>query len=674
MAKDRAARQQATPKRVAQTVLKTDQRQAYYDARISGLGKTAAAVVAGVDPKTGRKWEKAWEEAGNPPFDTPQTKLPKKKSELAPDPRRALKDFSYFQERYLGRVALPWQADAAETIVKLAASPQEEYLVINCPPGSGKSTLMIHDIGAWLIARDRGIRICVLSSTQTNAEKFANQLRKTLEATSPIRADEKQLKRGTAKDAVTTLSKDFGRFKPEEQGTWTKNKFQVDRPGDAAANKENTVEAFGKDQAFLGGRYDVVICDDIQDPSKVTTLEALNELKDWFSTYAESRIEEGGLFVLNMQRVGAEDISNYALEMLSFDPNDDDEVDLEDLAEQEAERERLGIDPLPIRDGRVRKYRHIIYKAHADGEGECKGSKFHGLKAPAYPIGCLLFPRKLTYAKMRTKEANDRGKYRLWYQQEEVDTGNVLVEPIWIKGGRDDYGVQRHGCWDNNRGVRELPEDITTDIFSFLSVDPSPSQFWAVGWWIYHRASNELYLIDLVRQRMTSAAFFDTSPNTGISQGVLVDMFEASRAIGAPLTHLIAEVNAAQKFMYDSSAIVQWLRARGVALMPHTTTTQNKNSQEFGVQGLQPWFRDGRIRLPGRQADLLLSRTRSMKLVDEVTRYKLDGTTTMTDDCVMQTWFATRAVNSLYRTKKELPRMNSRPSWIGRSRHLGLVS
>lgn len=668
----RSAREAAKPKTTRLRTVKQAERDAYYNFRAEGLGKVAAAEMAGVTPHTARKWETAWEEAGNESFEAARIVAPKSKREVSPDARKALADFSYFQERYLGRVALPWQKDAAETIVKLASSPQEEYLVINCPPGSGKSTLMIHDIGAWMIARDRGIRICVLSSSESNATKFADQLRHTLEATTPIKADAKMIRQGMGKDAITTLSKDFGRFKPEEATTWTKSKFRVERPADEAGHKENTMEAYGRNQRFLGGRYDVVICDDVQDPVAVKTKEELDKLKEWYSDIAESRLEQGGLMVVNMQRVGADDISNYCLDMESWNPEDDEMVNQEDVDYLAAERAEFGIDPLPIRDGLVRKYRHIVYKSHFDGE-DCKGAQFHGMRSPAYPIGCMLFPRKLTYQKLETIRKKDEGKFRLWYQQEEVEIGNVLVDPLWISGGRDDSGTDRPGCWDNLRGVRELPPGLSNDCFSFLAVDPSPSQFWAIGWWLYHRPSQELYLIDLERRKMTSAEFYDMNPNTGEHAGVLVDMMEASKNAGIPITHLIAEVNAAQKFMYQSSAIQQYLRMNGVGLMPHTTTTQNKNSQEYGVQGLQTWFRDGRIRLPGRQSDLLNSRTRSIKLVWEATNYKLDGTTTTTDDCVMQTWFATRAVDNLYRPKKAMPKQ-WRPSWSGGIRpNLGVV-
>ena len=43
----------------------------------------------------------------------------------------------------------------------------KRYLVVNCPPGSGKSTLFAHDIPAWLTVRNRQIRGMIGSAMTT---------------------------------------------------------------------------------------------------------------------------------------------------------------------------------------------------------------------------------------------------------------------------------------------------------------------------------------------------------------------------------------------------------------------------------------------------------------------------------------------------------------------------
>src|SRR6478609_8745069 len=80
---------------------------------------------------------------------------------LSDEASKALEDFAYFRKRFFGRRSTPWQERAAYEILRSVQSEDREYVVVNCPPGSGKSTLFTHDVICWLIARDRTIRIMI---------------------------------------------------------------------------------------------------------------------------------------------------------------------------------------------------------------------------------------------------------------------------------------------------------------------------------------------------------------------------------------------------------------------------------------------------------------------------------------------------------------------------------
>src|ERR1700691_3400474 len=82
---------------------------------------------------------------------------------LTDEAKRALEDFGYFRLREFGRIATPWQVQAAVQIKDLLESEHKEYLVINCPPGVGKTTLL-HDIICWLICRNRAVRLLLGSA------------------------------------------------------------------------------------------------------------------------------------------------------------------------------------------------------------------------------------------------------------------------------------------------------------------------------------------------------------------------------------------------------------------------------------------------------------------------------------------------------------------------------
>jgi hypothetical protein len=75
--------------------------------------------------------------------DTPPEPIPY--DDLCPEAKRAWHDIAYFALRYFGAVAMPWQEMATENIVEYLDTDQKEYVVVNCPPGAGKTTYVHAD-------------------------------------------------------------------------------------------------------------------------------------------------------------------------------------------------------------------------------------------------------------------------------------------------------------------------------------------------------------------------------------------------------------------------------------------------------------------------------------------------------------------------------------------------
>ena len=92
----------------------------------------------------------------------------KTRDELSPEALRAVEDFGYFRERYFGRVATPWATHTAKVVADLLATPHKEFVLVNEPPGVGKSTFWTLDLPAWMICRDRAIRIQIGSSARSS--------------------------------------------------------------------------------------------------------------------------------------------------------------------------------------------------------------------------------------------------------------------------------------------------------------------------------------------------------------------------------------------------------------------------------------------------------------------------------------------------------------------------
>jgi len=400
-----------------------------------------------------------------------------------------------FALRYFGIILMPWQLEATDKIVELSETSDEEYVVINAPPGSGKSTFFAKVLPAWATCRNRAIRGMIGSHTQRTAEWYTRRLRAEFEREHPALAELNDVRAGLAVDAVRTMQQDFGAFKPEAKEIWRAEEFTVLQPdGKPLSQKEATWSAFGMDSGFLGGRFDLVIWDDVWDPRKMRNMESRNDMFKWWDEVAETRLEPGGLLVVNGQRMSSDDIYRYCLDKaapIDEDDLDDDDADPETVYGEGTapaatgmvsdERSEQGFHGSPsetplVAGAVVRKYHHLVYKAHY---GElCTGRHARSLKP--WPEGCLLYPGRLPWKKLRHIKSQTPDRFEVLYQQEDTDPAAVLVDPVWISGGVGRDGVDHVGCWDSDRDLWELPANLAGDPIIVASADPSPANFWAL--------------------------------------------------------------------------------------------------------------------------------------------------------------------------------------------------
>lgn len=534
---------------------------------------------------------------------------PKPVSKLSPEAQRGLEDFEFFRLRYFGHVSTPWQVDAAVKMVALLESPDKEYACVNVAPGAGKSTTFVHDLIAWIIARNRGVRVLIGSRTERQARQYVGRLKTTMERTHPPTASDELRKKGLAVDAVATLTNDYGRFKPTNPDVWRSEEFTVAQPNDiAGSDKERTVSAFGMDGGFLGGRYDLVVWDDLVDKRSMRTAEARESLINMWETEAETRLEPGGLLILQGQRMRADDLYRYALDLKSGDPDD---------YEDESQR--------PF------KYHHIIYRAH--DVGGCTG--LHAKTDPPWKPdgtgGCLLDPVRLDWKSLKTIQSNRAERFLVMYQQEDMDPANALFDRLWIYGGLDPVTrVEYPGCFDDKRGLWELPP-LAGDWFVAVTADPSPTQYWSVQLWAVHLATDQRFLLDHVRAKMDVNEFLSCETGTTQYTGLLVDWHEKASAMGRPFTHVIFEINAAQRYFLDSPIFKSWAQQANVRGVRHSTAL-NKIDADYGVQSMTNVYERGLVRLPWVRGE---GRLKVLKLVDEILSYP-EGATS---DCVMAQWF-----------------------------------
>ena len=520
-------------------------------------------------------------------------------------------------------------------------SPSHLYLAGRGLLVTHNSTMFTHDLPAWILARDRSRSVMIGSATQNLAEGYVNRLRRSFERTIPERADRKLEELGLAQDAKSTLSRTYGRFRPM-QGTWAKGMFDIEQEeGQARGEKEYSVAAFGMDAGFLGGRYHLVIWDDLVTKATVRTEQAREKLIGDWDTQSETRLEPEGLLILQGQRIGPNDLYRYALD----------------------QREYQEIEMTSPDEVAPKKYHHIAFKAHYDEK--CTGD--HSREAQAWPDGCLLDPRRLNFRKLMNTKLKDEGLYRTVYQQEDIAIGNTLVNPIWISGGLDpETQIFHQGCWDVERRIGSVKDFKGISGYSVVTVDPSPTKFWAVMWWFYEPERQFFHLIDMVRQPMEAPDFLDYNIQGRRYSGLLEEWVARSKELGLPITNLIMESNAAQKFMNQYNYWKNWSAVNSIDITPHQTNSSNKSHEEYGVQTISPHFRHGRVRLPG---DLLSgSRHAVNQFVKEVTEYPSG----MTDDTVMSFWFLVWQAPNLFDSMNVPVYKMERPSFMaGRGERVG---
>lgn len=626
----------------------------YFAGLKAGRSREESAKYAGIsratmlrihaDPRASSGWEfyKKWL-ADSVTDVTPYT-------QLNTAAKRAWNDFEAFRRRYFGHISMPWHVQAGNKIIELLATPQKEFLIINCPPGSGKSTLMTHDIPVWAVTRDRTLRCMIGTGAESTGADYLRRIKTTLERTIPVEAAPDDEVLGLACDARSTLVADYGRYRPEGASYWSQDKLVVaQRGGVPAHQKEASFAAYGRGSQFLGGRFNLVIWDDVVTDTNSRTPAQQAELARWWRTTAESRLEPGGLLVLMGQRMSAHDLYRHALDIKDI-------TAVLDLEEDDIDMEKL-----------PRKYHHVVFKAHYDEKcagGGTKGPGHDPLKAKPWPDGCLLDPVRLTYRDLMVAKHTDARSYACVYQQEDTDPGSVLVDPQWINGGIDPInGTMYPGCWDKDRACGQFPDNLAGDCWTVATADPSVANFWGCFLWVYQGATKYMHLVDIRRKRMEAPELLDWNHANQRFTGLLEEWWQMSNDVGRPLTHAIVEVNAAQRFLLQYEHAKRWSSLRGVDIVGHYTGAQNKSDPKLGVGALAPEYRHGRVRLPGAP----LTRTQIVPLYNEVTRYPDSATT----DCTMAQWFLLWNTARLFPERPSEPYRFNRPSWL-RGVHRGM--
>lgn len=623
--------------------------------RLGGVSNLDACQRMGINKKTGDRW---WADhrrreariggsAMSPP--KPLSKIRQHKRA-----RRAYDDFVYFRLIVFGRKTPPWALDSVKRMQEAVESGRKEYICQNVFPGAGK-TVLYQDFICWLIARNRTIRIIWGSASDELATTRTREILVELSRVEPWEGNEEDLAAGRSVPPKVCMTELFGRFRPAARNgtTWSSGEFTVATPGPGSGTGEGpptpgpTLVAVGPKTKQIGKRANFIVWDDLWTRDENDNPEVGKKIKRFFEHTVTTRLQPNGVLALVMQRLGPADLSRYVLDK-----------------------------QVPVRDpvtgaetGFEQEYLHLVYPAHHDDL--CDGLHPDGRAAwdPENPVmgNCLTDPLALPpddYIRAKTKTT-----WLVEYQQRDVDPQGATFREVWLTGGKDEDGQQFKGCLDFDRGLWELPPGIDPrTLVSAMSVDVGHENYWGLVASVSPRNldAQEEWVLAADHRKMpagTEKGLIDYDFARGCFVGVMEEWYQISKSLGVPFTHVVAEINCAQRHLFrGSNNIDRWQITRNCRIIPHETK-KNKNDPNLGVEGLLAIrFQLGAQRLPWRPG---VTQTTMRPYYNEVVGYKQGYPT---DDVVMAQWMRTlnrrrigRPVDAVPDHVPDMP-----PAWVQR--------
>lgn len=205
-----------------------------------------------------------------------------------------------FQKHYFGHVVCPdclqqhAQPGFHREILKAWHHPDTRRFLTNIPPYHAKTTVFSVWDTIYDIVENPNTRQLLVSKTNPFAQSILFAIQQWL-------TDE-----GLYDTAAGNLIRDYGPFRPDETGSWSKNEIFVKRRN--SAEKDPTVLALGVQQQVYGRRADKIRADDIATLENMGTPGRINKVMEWIDKELLSRIGKNGRAGFMGTRVAPGDI------------------------------------------------------------------------------------------------------------------------------------------------------------------------------------------------------------------------------------------------------------------------------------------------------------------------------------------------------------------------------
>ena len=198
-----------------------------------------------------------------------------------------------------------------KTLKKNVIGKVNRRICLEAPREHSKTTSFSVNYPLWRIAKDRNIRIILVSNVASQSESYLREVKGHIER-DPVFQDL------------------FGSLVPKYPDKWTDSEIIIDR--DALNMKDPTVSATSVGGVILSRRADLIIVDDILNQKNTATQEQRQKLKDWFWNVLMPVLTPDGELVVVGTAWDADDLLESIIGSSTFDvrirykaiPNEED--------------------------------------------------------------------------------------------------------------------------------------------------------------------------------------------------------------------------------------------------------------------------------------------------------------------------------------------------------------
>lgn len=513
--------------------------------------KVAQAVAAvGRAEETYRDWMKS-----DSAFHSAVGEIRESRKSLAKSEKPPVPDFDVFCRDYLKEPLFPHTTNAWDVLEgrpprfmdpAMTYEPGEQSrLIMNFPPSHAKTTTFSINYVVWRIHKNPGISILLVSKSQGFAKKILGAIK--------ARLTDKAYR-----DMHIRFAPDGGWR--DADASWNATQIYVQGKYEGETEKEPTVEVSGIGGQIYGGRFDIIILDDVVDNENAHRFE---DQVDWAMTILDSRLPpDGGLMMVLGTRLAPSDL--YAA---LREKRDDDEQQFFTYFSQPAVLEYTE---------KKENWRTLWpYQLGVEGGPD---SELRCMSCYRLEDDCSCAARNVVWLKPRwtgvrlAKKRFPLGERRwsLVWQQMQIPadaTFNQRTVTTSINRSRQS-GVMRPGVMGHrSTGMQGL--------YVVLGVDPATVGFTAMVVMGIDRISGKRWVLDGFNNAGTTPRMMRDKIKW------FVDTYGVNEAV--------IERNAFQKFLTDDPDLVQFLQSRGCKRTPHYTT-KDKVDPDFGVMSMAPLF------------------------------------------------------------------------------------